>query len=804
MFENYLKIAWRSLWKSKTFSFVNITGLAVGIAGVLLITFHIRHELSYEKGFEKADRIYRVTYETSGEDSRHWAATSPALVPALQQAFPQIESGVRMHRLFPYQLFSYAGPGGELVRFEEKGGFFANADVIGMFDLPFVSGDAKSALKDANTIIISEAMAKRYFGDADPMGKTINDDRAGLPLLVTGVVKDFEFPSHFEFDYLVSLPTLERYLDQRMMENIGWSGFYNYVLLRKDASPAQVEAALPAFAAKFYAPSGDSEQKILATRHLHLQPIGDIHLHSKLEKEMNPNSDITYIYIFAVAAIFILLVATVNFINISTALAFNRMKEIGLRKVVGGTRGQLLRQFLGESLLVTLLAMAVAVVLFKVILPYYTDVAAGGFVFDSLLTLPNLAIVALLVACIALLAGLYPAWFVARFNPVVSLKGKRLSGTGANMVRKGLIVFQFTVSVFMIFGTIIVYRQMQLFHDQDLGFNKDQVIAVTIYEKMQEKFGVLIDDMSKNSNIAGFSVTSTLPGERFGNYNASPLHRPEHIPLPENSRMLWSDERLLTTLGIQLKDGRPFRHQFPKIENPEFILNEAAVKVYRLKNPIGEAFVADGDTGTVVGVVKDFNFASLHAGVEPLVIQYNPYRTNYILVKVKGGSLPATIKFLESRVLALAPAGKFTYSFLDESLDKLYMTENRMSKVFTGFAALSIFISCLGLFGLSAYSAKLRVKEVGVRKVLGASVSSVAYLLSRDFLMLVLIAIGVSLPLAWWAMDRWLGAFAYRISIGWEVPLIAALAALLLAVLTISFQAVKTALLNPVKNLRAD
>jgi putative ABC transport system permease protein len=804
MFRNYLKIAWRNLWKSKTFSVVNITGLAVGIAGVLLIIFHIRHELSYEKGFEKVDRIYRVTYESTGEDNRHWAATPPPLVPALQQAFPQIEAGVRMHRLYPYQLLSYAGPAGDVKRFEEKGGFFANADVVNMFDLPFVAGDPKSALKDANTIVISETMAQKYFGKADPMGKTITDDRSRLPLLVTGVVKNFGFPSHFQFDYLVSMPTIERYLDKQSMENIGWSGFYNYIMLREDASLAQVEAGLPAFAAKFYAPSGDSEQKIRASRHLHLQPIRDIHLHSKLEKEMYPNSDITYIYIFAIAAIFILLVATVNFINISTALAFNRMKEIGLRKVVGGTRSQLLRQFLGESLLITVLATAFAVLLFKIAIPYYANVASGGFVFESVFTAPNLAIVVLLVAGIALLAGLYPAWFVARFNPVVSLKGKRLSGPAVNIVRKGLIVFQFTVSVFMIFGTMIVYRQMQLFHNQDLGFDKDQVVAVTMYDQMREKYSVLMDEMSENSSIASFSIISTLPGERFGNYTAFPLHRKDDDQLPENSRMLWSDDKVLGTLGIQLKEGRAFHSQFPEIKNHEFILNEAAVKVYRLQDPVGQVFIAEGDTGTVVGVVKDFNFASLHASVEPLVIQYNPYRTNYLLVKVKGGSLPATIGFLESRVHNAAPSSKFTYSFLDENVDKLYVTENRMSKVFNGFAALSIFISCLGLFGLSAYSAKLRVKEVGVRKVLGASVSSVAFLLSRDFMLLVLIAIAVSVPLAWWAMERWLGSFAYRVDIGWEVPVVAALAALMLAVFTISFQAIKTALLNPVKNLRAD
>ncbi|MCF0073034.1 ABC transporter permease [Dyadobacter sp. CY261] len=804
MFRNYLKIAWRNLWKSKTFSVVNIVGLAVGIAGVLLIIFHIRHELSYDQGFEKADRIYRVTYESKGEDDRHWAATPPPLAPALAQAFPQIEAIVRLHRLYPYQLFSVTGNGGDVKRFEEKGGFFANEDVIAMFDLPFAAGDPKSALKNANSIVVTEAMAKRYFGNTEVVGKTIVDDRSRLPMLVTGVVKAFPFPSHFQFDYLVSMPTIERYLDKASMENIGWSGFYNYVLLRKDASRQQVEAGFPEFDARFYAPSGESREKILATRQLHLQPIRDIHLHSKLEKEMYANSDITYVYIFGIAAIFILLVATVNFVNISTALAFNRMKEIGLRKVVGGTRGQLLRQFLGESLLVTVLSTVLAILLFKLVMPLYSNVASGGFVFDRMLTIQNAAIVTLLIVGIALLAGLYPAWFVARFNPVVSLKGKKLSGPAVNIVRKGLIVFQFTVSVFMIFGTMIVYRQMQLFHNQDLGFDKDQVIAVTMYDQMREKYGVLMDEMSKNSSIASFSLTSTLPGERFGNYEAFPLHRTGQDDLPENARMLWTDDKILTTLGIQIQDGRKFRSQFPEIKNAEFILNEAAVKAYRLKSPVGEAFVAEGDTGTIVGVVKDFNFASLHAGVEPLVVAYNPYRTNYLLVKVKAGAVPVTIKFLENQVQTIAPANKFTYAFLDENLDKLYLTENRMSRVFNGFATLSIFISCLGLFGLSAYSAKLRVKEVGVRKVLGASVSSVAMLLSRDFIVLVLVAIAVSLPLAWYAMEQWLGSFAYRISIGWQAPVLAALSALLLAVVTISFQAVKTALLNPVKNLRAD
>jgi putative ABC transport system permease protein len=621
MLYNYIKIAWRNLWKNKTFSFINIFGLAVGIAGTLVIGFHIKHELSYDKGFSKANRIYRVTFESKGEQNRHWAATPPQLGPSLHRQFSQIEQSVRFHRLFPYQLLSHTEAKGAVKRFEEKGGFFANSEAISMFDLAFVSGNPQTALSEANTIILTQEMAAKYFGKTDPLGKILVDDRNKLPLKVTGVVKAFDFPSHLHFDYLVSIPTIDHYLDKKSMESVDWSGFYHYVLLRKDASKEKLEAAFPAFSTKFYAPLGESESKILATRHLHLQPIQDIHLRSNLEKEMSANSNITYIYIFAVAALFILLVATINYINISTTLAFNRMKEIGLRKVVGATKPQLIRQFLSESFLVTVLTTCLSVLLFKLTIPFYTNLTSNGFVFSDILTLSNLVVLVVMMLVVAFLAGLYPAWFVARFNPVVSLKGKRVLGQGVNTVRKGLIIFQFVVSIFMIFGTIVVYRQMQLFHHRHLGFDKDQVISVTMYDTMWEKYGALIDQMHKNPAIAGFATTSTLPGERFGNYPASPLHRGSDETIPDGARVLWSDEKLFATLGIKIKEGRAFYNQFPQIKNPEFILNEAAVKAYQLKNPVGEAFVTGADTGVVVGVVKDFNFASLHSKVEPLVIQ---------------------------------------------------------------------------------------------------------------------------------------------------------------------------------------
>jgi len=803
MIIHYLKIAFRALLKHTAFSVINIFGLAIGIACALLVIFHVKDELSYDKGFTKNERIFRVTQEGMGEDIRHWAATPPPLAQSLKEEFPAIEARVRFHRPSPYQVLSYSPLQGSTKRFEEKGGFFADSEVSRVFDLDFIAGDPATALRDKNSIVITESFARKYFGKEDPMGKTLTDDAPNIPMKVTGVIRSYAFPTHLQFDYLLSMSTLSLYQDPETLQRRTWSGFYTYVLLKDAEFKKAVEGDMSKFMVKFYSVTGETPKEILSKRKLHLQPVADIHLHSNLEKEMYPNSDIVYVYIFSLAALFIVLLASVNFINMSTANAFTRMKEIGVRKMIGATKGQLILQFLGESLIMTFLATALSLLLFKVSLPFYNDVAGKNFQFAEVLQLSNIKILGVLIIGIGIMAGLYPAWFIASFNSLSSVKNKAIAGSSVNIVRKGLVIFQFAVAVFMIFSTIIVYRQLQFFHKKDLGFDREQVIALKIYGETRNKVGALENEIKRNPSIVSLSAVSKLPGERFG---TQPFHKLNENGLQDRSsaRIMWADENLLSTLGISLKDGRNFFNQFPDIKTNEFLLNESAVKHMQLIDPVGKKFIADRDTGIVVGVVKDFNFASLHASVDPLVIQYHPDRTEYLLVKIKAGELQRTLDGLESEMKALSPFAVFNYTFLDEQLGRLYDSENRMSKIFTSFAVFAIFISCLGLFGLSAYAAKLRIKEVGIRKVLGASVMRVALLLSGDFIKLVLVAIVFAWPLAWWAMNKWLEDFAYRIGISMWTFLLSGILVILVALLTVGFHGIKTALANPVESLKTE
>ncbi|MET0462240.1 MAG: ABC transporter permease [Chitinophagaceae bacterium] len=802
MLKNYFKVAWRNLWKNKSFSLINILGLALGIASALLIIFHVKEELNYDKGFSNAGRIYRVTQEGLGNDTRQWAATPFPLGAMLQKDFPEVEQVVRLHRLSPYQLLSYTNAVGETKRFQEKGGLFADSNVLKVFDYSLLKGNAGIALSRKNSIVISEDLARKYFGDEDPVGKILQDEKVKQSLTVTGVLKTPSFNSHLDFDYLVSMSTLSAYMDQEMFERRSWNGFYTYAMLR-EGSLQKTYSKLPGFTGRFYEEPGQTALQVLASVKLNLQPVTSIHLHSKLEKEIRANSDITYVYIFSVAAFLILLLASVNFVNVFTAQAFNRMKEIGLRKVIGASKSQLVKQFLGESLLTTLLAAVLALGIFNEALPFYNELAGKNFRVEQLIDRDNVLLLGGLIVLIALLSGSYPAWFVSRFNPVHSLKGKRDSLSAVNLVRKSLIVFQFAVAVFMIFSTVVVYRQMKLFHTKDLGFDKEQLVAVTMYDNMWQKFGALLGELKKDPAIQETSLTSTLPGERFSMLSFSPLDATGSEDLP-STRTLMCDEDLLKTLNVSVIKGRNFLPQFPEIKKKEFILNEAAVRLFKMTDPVGKRVVLDQDTGDVVGVIRDFNFASLHASVEPLVLQYNPYGANYLLLKVQPEKLKESVANMATVVKGLYPGSLFTYTFLDEKLDQLYASENRMSSIIQLFAVLALFISAIGLFGLSAYSIRLRVKEVGIRKTLGASVSGVVVLLSKDFVKLVAIAIIIAWPLAWWATGKWLEAFAYRVDIGWLVFGVSGLLALGIGVMTVSFEAVRAALSNPVKSLKAD
>jgi putative ABC transport system permease protein len=801
MIKHYIKVALRTILKSKTFSFINVFGLAISIACAVLVIFHVKEELKYDTGFSRSERIFRVTQEDIGKDSRHWAATAPPLGPALRSTFPQVEQSVRLHRPSPDQVLSYAPKNGSVKRFEEKGGLFADPQATKVFDLKFTNGNGNTSLEDKNAIVISEPMAEKYFGNEDPVGKTIVDDNAKVPFRVTGVFRPFAFPTHLQIDYLLSMRSIESYQDEETMQRKTWSGFYTYVLLKKAEDKKIMEAGMPAFMQKFYASTGETKEEIISKRVLHLQPVTDIHLHSKLEKEMHPNSDITYVYIFSIAALFIILIAAVNFINMSTANALNRVKEIGVRKVAGATKKQLMLQFLGESLLLTFLATIISILFIDGIVSLYNNLASRNFHFADMWSFSNAVILFILIALIGVLAGLYPAWFISNVNSIASLKAAPAApGSSVSLVRKGLVVFQFAISVFMIFSTVVVYRQLKYFHDKDIGFDKEQLVAVKMAGEIRDNFPALINELKVNPNVRILSTVSVLPGERFSTQPFMRVGEKEG----SSTRIMWADENFLAALQIKLKEGRNFFYQLPEIKTNEFLLNEAAVKLLDLKDPVGKQFICDRDTGIVVGIVNDFNFASLHSGIDPLVIQYQPYRTNYLLVKIEGGHTPRTLDYIASRLKAIAPSAVFSYSFLDEQMNRLYASENRMSQVFLVFAAFAILISCLGLFGLSAYTAKIRTKEVGIRKVLGATVASVTLLISKDFVKLVAIAIAIAWPAAWWVMNSWLEGFAYRITISPLIFLMSGLFAIVVALLTVGSQGMKAALVNPVKSLKTE
>ena len=804
MLRNYLKSAWRNLLGSPSYTIIKILGLSIGIACVLLIVFHVKDELSYDRSFSKSDRIFRVTNENFGENARHWAATPPPLAPEIQKHLPEVELAVRFHRPSEYQLLSYTPVMGEERQFKEDGGFIVDPGVVEMFDLQFIEGNPNTALAEMNSIVLTEKTAKRYFGEENPLGKTMTDDNRKITLKVNGVIKNFPFQTHLDFDYLISMPTIKNYQDEGALASRGWSGFYTYVLLKRDSSLEPLRSKMKEFMVAFYEPHGETRSETLSLRMLRLQPITDIHLHSKLEKEMSANSDITYIYLFSFIALFILVLAAVNFINISTAQSFGRVREIGVRQVMGAKREQLVQLFLTDFLLSTLIAIFIALALFAVAIPYYGGLTSKPFLPESIFTISNFGILILLLVAIGLLAGLYPAFFASKFNIVSSLKNRKNSGSSVNIVRNSLIVFQFVIALFMIVGTVIIYNQMNLFHNKDLGFDKEQVLAITMYRDIWENLDVLKEKMLENPSIHSFSITTDIPGDRIASAFLSPLGNAQEFSNGFDTRLTLTDEKFLSTLDIPINKGRDFLDQRPNSKNTEFIINEAAAKMFGAGDPIGKRVVVGRDTASIVGVVGDFNFASLHSPIEPLVIQYNPFAGNYLLVKVKPNQLPQTINYLHNSVESLSSSSAFSYSLVDSRLNELYATENVMGTVFNAFALLSIFISCLGLYGLSAYSARIRTKEIGIRKVLGSSNMDIVKILSTDFLKLVFIAILIALPFTYYAMERWLEDFAYHIDVQWWMFGLAITIVLAVAVATLSYQGIKSACANPVKSLRTE
>ena len=809
MLKNYLKIALRNLWKNKGFSAINIIGLSVGLATCLLIMLYVMDELSYDKYNEKADRIYRVDGDIQFGGNHFILAVAPEpMGPTLRKDFPQVEQYVRFRNY-----------GGFLVKkgnenLQEDKVVYTDSTLFNVFTLPMIAGNAKTALKDPKSVVITERIAKKYFNTTDNVvGKTLTINDTGN-LKITGVIKNVPTQSHFNFDLFVSM---NGSLQSWEVNNWVSNNENTYIVLKKGADPKALEAQFDAMVEKYVGPqvisllnikmdefkkSGNYDRYILT-------PLTSIHLYSDKVAELGANGSIQYVYIFSAIAIFILLIACVNFMNLSTARSSNRAKEVGVRKVLGSLRNNLIAQFLTESILISFIALVLALLLAWALLPYFNQIAnkeIGIGLFSKSWLLPSLIVLMLLVG---LLAGSYPAFYLSSFQPIVVLKGKLAGGFRRSWLRSSLVVFQFWISIVLIIGTMVIYNQLNYIQNKKLGFNRKQVLVLQNTDPLGSQAKSFKDEMLKIPGVQSATMTGYLPTSDWR--SDSPLFPDASLDQKRAvSTQIWTvDENYVPALGMEMAKGRNFSKQF-LTDSSGIIINEAAAKLLGFADPINKPLYYLNDIKTkdiktyhIIGVVKDFNYNSLRQTVTPLAL-FLGNQTGKIALKINTTNIKGLIAQIENKWRAMVAGQPFSYSFMDEQFNNIYRAEQRISQISVTFAILAILIACLGLFGLVTYAAEQRIKEIGIRKVLGASVVNLVSMLSKDFLKLVTISALIAFPFAYWAMNKWLQDFAYRVSISWWVFAVAGFAALAIALMTVSFQAIKAAIANPVKSLRTE
>ncbi|MCG8605226.1 ABC transporter permease [bacterium] len=798
MLGNYFKIAFRNLLKYRAYSFINICGLAVGIAFCILILLFVQDELSYDRHHERADRIFRVVLDLQTPGSKsEFASTPAALAPAMQADIPEVESTVRFYKYFGGATVSY----GEKRVYEDRF-FFADPSVFQTFSLSFLEGDPKTALNGPFKIVLTEAIAQKYFGRENPLGKRIvvNDT---LDFQVGGIISDLPLQSHFRLDFLASFETWEAMVPD--LKN-RWAPhmYYTYVLLRAGVSASQVADKLPELVERrTNLSSGWSFN-------FSLQSLTDIHLLSHRDGELRPNGNIKYIYIFTVTALLILLIACVNFMNLATARSANRSREIGMRKVLGAFRRQLVGQFLGEALLLSFLATLLALLLAEGALPLLNQIAGKTLSLASLASSSWVLILTTLVILVGVVSGSYPAFFLSNFRITNVLLVRKQSGLprSASVLRKALVIFQFAVSISLIVGTILTWKQLDFMQSHHLGFEPEQVVVAPVRNVPQarQKIKALKVALLQQPSVLNVTASNTVLGRGALVLSVRSETMPENEWQGMNTLFVEAD--FVETYKMEIVAGRDFSPEFADEEGRSFILNEAAVKKFGWtpESALGKEFALRRQEGRVVGVVRDFNYVSLHQEVAPLVLTSTPVRFRsapaYISLRLRTDDLSHALRAIEDSWSSVLPHRPFDYFFLNVDFEKQYRAEQQFAQVFLAFCTIAIFIACLGLYGLTSFSTEQRTKEIGIRKVLGASVGSVLSLLSGEFVKLVLLANVLAWPIAWFAMTRWLQNFAYRIDIGVEVFLISGALALLITVLTVSLQAFKAAVVNPVQSLR--
>jgi putative ABC transport system permease protein len=806
MFRNYFRIALRNLLKHKAYSAINITGLAVGMACSLLILLYVKDELGYDRFHSNAGSVYRFAREFTGSAPMYFTWSPLPLVPALRTEFPGIQT-MRLAGNGPWSLIQSAEK-----QFQEVNIYWADSNFFDFFSFPLIYGNPSTALARPNSLVMTEEMARKYFGGEDPVGKDITIDNT-YHVAVTGVIASIPHNTHFRPDFLVSFSTRTADFGPDLLGEWGSNFIVTYFMLPPDMALERFQSLLPAFMQK-YATGGHK------TTVLHVQKMTDIHLHSHLTGEFETNGDIASVYIFSAIALFLVLIACVNYMNLATARASTRTKEIGIRKTLGAIRSELVSQFLVESLVLSFVSLVLAVVLVEVLLPTFNFLTSKELTASYLKDPSLIGMMGLLWLVVGIVSGSYPALFLSRFKPMQVLKG--ISGTGASgrRLREGLAVLQFVISASLIICTTVVYNQMNYIKNKKLGLDKEHVLLVSIPDTtVRKEFDLIKTAFHQVPGVAGIAGSQITPARPLVNSSAFPpasRSRSEQVQtLPTSVLQQWVtrfvsvDHDFFPVLGIPLAAGRYFSREYPTDRNA-FIINELAIKQYGWKSAeeaIGKELISgyggpNQSTGPIVGVVKDFHFESLHEPIKPMVFLYRPSSLGSFLVKIESGNLRSTVAKLESVWHQIVPNWPFVNRFLDDDYDALYRSEERTGVLFSSFSVIAIVIACLGLFGLSAFVIEQRTKEIGIRKTLGASIPGIVGLLSRKYLTLVLIANLIAWPLAYFSMNRWLEDFAYRTDIGVGTILLTGCAAILIALLTVSYQAVRAALANPVEALR--
>lgn len=808
MYKNYLKVALRNMWKQKTFSAINIVGLATGLCCFLLITLYVLDEFSYDKYNEKSDRIYRINADIRfGGSNMHFTQTPDVIGEVLEKDYPEIETYTRI----------FNNSGNKLVK---KGTEYINESDVAhvdstffkVFTLPVIAGNTQTALHEPNTVVVTRSTALKYFGRTDVIGKAIEtNDNTKTSYKITAVVEDVPRASHFHFNFFFSMKNVDYQWGQHLSNN-----FHTYLLLKpgidvnafekKAMNEYVVNYVLPQAKQFMEIKSMDDFAKAGNKLEYSLMPLTKIHLYSDRNFEISPPGNIQYIYIFGAVAIFILFISCVNFMNLTTARSANRAKEVGIRKVLGTERKFLITQFLSESTLMVVISMLIALLITWAILPLFNDVANKTITFNRLASPVILPLLIVLPFIVGLLAGSYPAFYLSSFKPILVLKGRLGNKRGG--LRSALVVFQFATSIILIIGTIVVFRQLNYIQTKDIGYKKEQVLIINDVYALQNNVDAFRNEVLQLPGVKMGTISSYLPVSNSS--RSDNTFSKEAVMDSENgfNMQTWAiDYDYLETMGMEVVKGRNFSKDFGG-DSSGVIVNEATAKILGYDDPLGKRLYRSDYNGkptayTIIGVVKNFNYESLKQSIGPLsfFLEKNAGLASF---KIATTDLPGLLTSIEAKWKALAPGMPYSYRFLDESFNEMYQNENRVGKIALIFSIIAILIACLGLFGLAAFVAEQRTKEIGIRKVLGASVKGLVGLLSKDFVRLVFIAFIIAAPLAWYFMQKWLQDFEYRITINWMVFLAAGIIALLIAIATIAFQAIKAAIANPVKNLRSE